>query len=259
MEHDFVEGIPFYYQIKNDLTRRILAGEFGGGDQLPGEVELAAAYGVSRPTVRQAIQVLVQDGLVVRRKGKGTFVQLATFVDNAEMFSLFTDQATGADATEWSEVVEVHPARPDAHVAAALGLDRDAAVFEIAIRYQRGGAPLALRTLSVPAWTMPDLPARLATRSIATVMAELDLSGGSALQTFRATGASASEARQLTLAVGAPVMVWSGVLYAPDAVARAHVLTVFRGDRITFAIRQGRPVVATVGDRAGGAPDGLNG
>lgn len=64
---------PRYVQIMEDLKRRI-ATEFRPGAQLPSEAELAAAYGVSRLTVRDSIAALARSGLVVTRKGSGTFV-----------------------------------------------------------------------------------------------------------------------------------------------------------------------------------------
>lgn len=141
----------------------------------------------------------------------------------------------------------MRPATSGTQVCEALGLEPGAPVHEVAIRYQRNGEPLALRTLSVPVAAMPDLPDQLGTNSIATVMASLGLAGGAALQTFRATRCTRAQAELLGISPGDAVMVWSGVLYTAEAAARAHVLTLFRGDRITFQIRQGRPVVAAVG------------
>lgn len=66
--------IPIYYQIALDLRQRITSGEWRAGNKLPPEPELAGRYGVSRMTLRQGMAELVEDGLLVRRRGDGTFV-----------------------------------------------------------------------------------------------------------------------------------------------------------------------------------------
>ncbi|MFQ5730071.1 MAG: GntR family transcriptional regulator [Waddliaceae bacterium] len=68
------QNIPYYYQIANLLRRKIEDGEFGAGDKIPKETELAEAFGVSRVPIRQALALLVQDGLLYRQRGRGTFV-----------------------------------------------------------------------------------------------------------------------------------------------------------------------------------------
>lgn len=66
--------IPLYYQLEQDLRDRIRAGEFPGGAPLPTEQRLCEAYGVSRITVRRALDSLLASGLIARRQGVGTFV-----------------------------------------------------------------------------------------------------------------------------------------------------------------------------------------
>lgn len=66
--------IPLYYQIENVLREKITSGAFGDGERLPTELELIKEYGVSRITVRQALQSLSADGLIDRKQGRGTFV-----------------------------------------------------------------------------------------------------------------------------------------------------------------------------------------
>jgi DNA-binding transcriptional regulator YhcF (GntR family) len=67
-------GVPAYRQIALDLQRRIDAGEWGAGGQLPTEPQLTAEFGVNRLTVRQAIADLERAGRVIVRHGKGVFV-----------------------------------------------------------------------------------------------------------------------------------------------------------------------------------------
>lgn len=66
--------IPVYYQLKNDLNSKIAKGVWKSGDCIASERELCEVYGVSRMTIRQAVGELVQEGVLLRIKGKGTFV-----------------------------------------------------------------------------------------------------------------------------------------------------------------------------------------
>lgn len=78
--------LPLYHQLVDVLTRRIRAGEYAPGDRIPSEHQLAAAFGIGRPTVRQALDVLVRRRMLVRRRGSGTYV--APREHEVDLFSL---------------------------------------------------------------------------------------------------------------------------------------------------------------------------
>ena len=78
--------IPLYHQLADLLTPRIRTGEYAVGDRIPSEHQLVAAYGIGRPTVRQAIDVLVRRRMLVRRRGSGTYVAAADH--EVDLFSL---------------------------------------------------------------------------------------------------------------------------------------------------------------------------
>ncbi|HZR02850.1 MAG TPA: GntR family transcriptional regulator, partial [Burkholderiales bacterium] len=69
-----VSGLPLYRQLANQLEAQIAAGKFAPGSLLPSETDLASSYGVSVITVRGAMRLLSQNGLIARRPGKGTMV-----------------------------------------------------------------------------------------------------------------------------------------------------------------------------------------
>ena len=66
--------IPVYFQLKNDLVKKIAKGVWKPGECIASERELCEIYSVSRMTIRQAIGELVQEGVLTRLKGKGTYV-----------------------------------------------------------------------------------------------------------------------------------------------------------------------------------------
>src|SRR4026207_2087907 len=66
--------IPLYYQVQHTISQRIGRGEYAPGTQLPSESEFSRELGVSRVTVREALRVLAQEGILVKIQGRGTFV-----------------------------------------------------------------------------------------------------------------------------------------------------------------------------------------
>jgi multiple sugar transport system substrate-binding protein len=66
--------IPIYFQLKTVLLEDILSGRYGPDDRLPTEHELCAAYGISRTPVHRALSELAEEGVILRRRRRGTFV-----------------------------------------------------------------------------------------------------------------------------------------------------------------------------------------
>lgn len=75
-ELDTRNVVPLYEQIESDIREKILTKIYASGEQIPTEMELCKMYGVSRITVRRALDDLIVEGLLERRHGKGTFVAL---------------------------------------------------------------------------------------------------------------------------------------------------------------------------------------
>lgn len=74
IELDRSSPVPLYYQVAREIERAIQAGSLVPGDRLDNETELANRLGLSRPTMRRAMQDLVSKGLLVRKRGVGTQV-----------------------------------------------------------------------------------------------------------------------------------------------------------------------------------------
>jgi GntR family transcriptional regulator len=87
--------IPIYHQLYEILRDRILSGEWQAGDVLPPEPELMATFDVSRITVRQAVELLANENLVYKRRGKGTFVSMATLKTDASRLVEFEEDMRG--------------------------------------------------------------------------------------------------------------------------------------------------------------------
>lgn len=99
--------IPLYRQMYTTLKQQIYSGALSPGEQLPPEPQLAEKFNVSRGTARQAVSGLVEDGVVVRSAGRGTFVADRRMKYVARDLLGFTEQIRASGRTPSSEVLEV--------------------------------------------------------------------------------------------------------------------------------------------------------
>ena len=88
--------VPLYVQLYGILRGQVVSGELAPGDLIPAESELVATYGVSRITVRAALDQLVHEGLIDRQRGRGSFVKAPAVPDARACMVSFTDQMLGA-------------------------------------------------------------------------------------------------------------------------------------------------------------------
>lgn len=114
--------VPLYFQVANLIEGAITSGTIPAGSRLENEVALGERLGLSRPTIRRALQELVDKGLLVRRRGIGTQVVHGPITRNVELTSLFDDLARDGQHPS-TRVIEQHVIPADARVAADLGID----------------------------------------------------------------------------------------------------------------------------------------
>ena len=73
-------GVSLYYQVAESIKAKIESGEWPRGSRLPSEPELTVLFAVSRSTIRQAISILVKEGLLVRKQGSGTYEYMRQYL-----------------------------------------------------------------------------------------------------------------------------------------------------------------------------------
>lgn len=188
--------VPLYHQIAEQMEAAIGSGALLPGTKLVNEIALADQLGLSRPTMRRAIQALVDKGLLVRKRGVGTQVVHGKVRRELELTSLYDDlRATGQRPGTRVLVNEVCPA--PAHVAEELGLDEGADVLHLERLRASDESPLALLRNWLPADLVSPTDEELERHGLY----ELLRAGGLHLQIARqrigARGATADEARLL--------------------------------------------------------------
>lgn len=135
--------IPLYHQIEQDLRARIMAEEFAPGDVLPTEHSFCKSYGVSRITVRRALDTLLAQGLIVRKRGVGSFVAERREGLRSIQLTGSLDEFLSTAGTLHSDMLSFETCLASEEVQRALGLDGPENVTRLELMATLKGEPVA--------------------------------------------------------------------------------------------------------------------
>ena len=138
--------MPRYHQLREILQKRIESGEFQPGDQFPTEEQLCQEYGVSRGTVRQAINVLVNEGRLRREQGRGTFVAESSLSPVFFRLADFAEDMRQRGLTASTRVLRLQVIPATEEIAARLEIPVGEQVIESARLRMANGKPMAYET-----------------------------------------------------------------------------------------------------------------
>lgn len=144
--------VPLWQQMADSLRKKIGQGELAPGDRLPSETELGHSYGVSRITVRKAIETLLLDELVVRTQGKGTFVAAPVLRHELSGLAGIIDSISGDGIRPRTRLHDFGYAPAPARVAALLSIGAEP-VLRFRRIYDLDGAPFGLADVWIPGAT----------------------------------------------------------------------------------------------------------
>jgi GntR family transcriptional regulator len=210
---------PVYKQIADHLRTAIQRGRLREGDQLPSEAQLMDYYGVARMTIRNAMRLLLDEGLVTAEHGKGSYVRSRPPVrrlasdrfaqrHRKEGKAAFITEAEHVGATPDVDMIEVGESQPPAAVADRLGINDDASVVVRSRRYLLDGKPVELAVSYIPADLAQGTPISDPNPGPGGIYARLEEQGHT-LERFTedvtARMPTPQEARLLNLSPGVPV------------------------------------------------------
>jgi GntR family transcriptional regulator len=123
--------VPLYQQLSDLLREEIRSGRYNPLDRLPSEHELVREYAISRITARQALVELARDGLVFRLQGRGSFVARPAVVQPLSRLTGLAEAMSGQGLSSTSRVLRTSTVRAGGAVAARLGVEVGASIFEM--------------------------------------------------------------------------------------------------------------------------------
>jgi len=227
--------VPLYFQIAEQLEGAIVSGALAPGDKIDNELDLAGRLGLSRPTVRQAIQVLVDKGMVVRKRGVGTQVVHGKVRRSVELTSLYDDLAAAGQDPR-TEVLGLRRVEADEDVARELQLEPGAPVWSVERLRYIGDEPLALMHNLLPA-SLLDLDAIDLTRvGLYAALRDAGIWMRVAKQRIGSRRADARESRVLAERKGAPLLTMQRTAYDDAGRAVEYGEHAYRPDLYAFEI-----------------------
>ncbi|MFT3672994.1 GntR family transcriptional regulator [Aestuariivirga sp.] len=228
------DAAPLYIRVKKLVTAAISNSELKPGDAIPSERDAAEQLGVSRVTVRKAFTELVHEGVLVQRRGSGTFVQ-----DNAARL-----EQPLSRLTSFSEDMKLRGLATDADwLDRSIGLPTPEEAMKLSIspsdrvcRFHRlrraDGVPLAIEHAVIPARFLADPQA--VQRSLYAALDERGFKPVRALQRLHATALSGQEAKLLRMPEGSPALSIERISYLPDGRTVEYTQSRYRGDAYDF-------------------------
>jgi GntR family transcriptional regulator len=228
---------PLYLQIYEELCEFVQTGGLKPGDQFPTELELVDRYEVGRITVRRAIAEMVQEGRLVRRAGKGTFVATPKIERQLVDVSSFTERLRALGLQPSARVIEVKTVPATARLARELDVNVDDPILTLVRLRLSNEAPVALETSYLSLLRCPGLDSLdLNQISLYELLGEhYGLHPVSSEKTLELTVANAWEARHLNVRPGAPLFLLRARVMG-ESEPIEYVKTLLRGDRFRFRV-----------------------
>ncbi len=227
--------LPIYHQIEEYIKDRIEKGELQPGNVLPSEREYSQLFQVSRMTIRQAINKLVNDGYLYRKKGSGTFVAEKKFEQALQGLTSFTEDMTARGLTPSSKLLhfEIIPATPQ--VAATLQVAENTPVYEMKRIRLADDIPMALETCYISANLVKGLTEEIVSHSIYRYIEEkLQLEIGEATQIIESSLANETETELLKIKRGSPILLIERCTFLTNGNPFEIVRSSYRADRYKF-------------------------
>jgi GntR family transcriptional regulator len=217
------------------MEQLIESGQFPPGTQLENEIVLADQLGLSRPTMRRAIEYLVDRGLLVRKRGVGTQVVQPKVRRPVELSSLYDDLASSGKEPR-TEVLAFRIEEPTEVAAEALGIALDAQVYYIERLRYTGEEPLSIMRNWIPVGVVALDAELLRTRGLYQVLRSAGVAMKIASQSIGGRAARAAEARLLAEKPGAPLLTMSRTAYDETGQAVEYGSHIYRASRYTFEL-----------------------
>lgn len=230
--------IPKYYQIYEQFQKDINEGLYGEGDKFPSEIELCEKFKVSRGTIREALKLLYQQGMLLREQGKGTFVTHSKIQQDAQQLMGFTELMKRHEKTARAKLLEVTVKPPNIRVKQLLELKDDENIVKIQrLRYGDDEPLIIERSYFVYDIFKPLLQYNLENESIYELMyRETAMRLGGAQQSIEAVLAGPTSSKLLEIDANSPVLLIKRLIRMKNDRLFQYSEDMYRSDRLSFSI-----------------------
>jgi len=228
--------LPLYHQLQSVLKAEIESGKWRPDEQLPTETKLAESYGVSKITVRQALQELAELGYIRREQGRGTFIARRKFDEGPRELTSFTEEMRRHALSPASRILSQRIAEADARTAGALRLPPKSRVFVLKRVRLADGEPISVQTAHIPSALVPGLRLDGDASLYEVLQSRYQLHPVRARETYSAAAATAAMAELLGVPAGSPVFSVERVTLLPNEKPFEFVQSTIRGDKYSIVL-----------------------
>lgn len=231
-------GSPVYIQIHNQIKKDIEAGVWSVSDRIPSERELALEFNVSRMTLRQAVQTLVEEGILERQVGAGTFVARKKVQEKMTGVTSFTELMEEQGKKPSSRTVSYLVTTPSLSEMERLKLRDDEKVLRMErIRYA-DEVPICFEVATLPYSLVKDYERNQITTSLYRTLEESGRKIGHAQQSVSAQVASERIAEYLNIKRGSAILRLRQITELGDGTPFEYVRTQYAGDKFEFYLEK---------------------
>jgi GntR family transcriptional regulator len=236
--------VPLYHQLQAVLKAEIESRRWRADEQLPTESKIAERFGVSKITVRQALQILAEQGYIRREQGRGTFVARRKFDEGPRELTSFTEEMRRHDLAAASRVLAQYVTEADVRIADALLVPLGSPIFVLKRVRLAGGEPMSVQTAHIPAAFVPGLEVAEDASLYEVLQTRYHLYPARARETYFASMAEPPAAELLNVPAGSPVFGVERVTMLPNDRPFEFVQSTVRGDRYTIVLDLVKPGAA---------------
>ncbi|NLO87889.1 MAG: GntR family transcriptional regulator [Firmicutes bacterium] len=229
--------LPLYYQLSDAIAEKIESGEWGAHTKLPSERELCDIYGVSRATVRQAMQELEINGYIYKVQGKGTFVNPKKIKQDLLKFYSFTEEMKKLGKTPSSSVIDFSVVKCNEKVAKKMRLKPGDPVYQFTRLRLADNEPMMLETTYIPCHRFPGITREmLEARPLYDILTEEHKARLTmAEEIFTPVLVRKNEAELLQYMAQSPGMMIERLTYEEDAIIE-YTKGIARGDKFEYRV-----------------------
>ncbi|NVM74282.1 GntR family transcriptional regulator [Duganella sp. SG902] len=211
----FTNSSPIYRQLADMLRQQIESGHIAPNDAIPAERDLAASYEVSRDTVRKAIKLLEEQGVLYSDHGRGTFAAPAAVRKMSRFLDSFTEDTIKRGGVPGQKILVMEQVIPSMAIASLLNIDSETPILHLKRLRLMDGAPIGIQDSHVRLPPGEQLTRKELERtgSLYRLLVEkFGIEPSESLESIGAIPAASEEVELLNIPAGTPILVCERIM-----------------------------------------------
>ena len=227
---------PLYIQLEDILRSCIMNGEWEVNHPIPSEFELSKMYGLSRMTVRSVLTKLVNEGLLYRVQGKGTYVAEPKITTKSLAYMGIREQLELMGYQTSTELINFELTAVDVNTADKLGETVGAPVYFIERVRSVNNAPISIHRSYIPQRLCPNFtPENLESEQLCVILdKKYGLKSANVSETLSSLVAMEREADLLLIEPRSPLLILEDIIKNAEGIVFEYSKVLYRGDKITL-------------------------